>query len=336
MLYHKAESRDEYIEDVVVRFMRFRPFRSFGDVGDAVQIGNVKRFVLDHASCSWANDETIDIYTARDVSIQWCTIEESDIYGHLKGWHNFGLIGGPRGLRVSIHHNLFAHHSRRNPALANGPGDFRNNVVYDFRDGFSHEGHPPNDLGFNIIGNYYKLGPWVSDIYPFRFVDGISYYLRDNYIEGIGMIQDPWQTPDVVWKRRMLAERGIRAEKETVVPPVLTHTPEETYKLVLESAGCLPRDIVTLRTIREVQKVKGRWGRREPGDLLDGLSPEAPPLDRDSDGMPDEWERANGLDPDNGSDHNKVMPSGYTAIEDYINMKAQMLIDSCKEANEEQ
>ncbi len=47
----------------------------------------------------------------------------------------------------------------------------------------------------------------------------------------------------------------------------------------------------------------------------------------DDDGMPDAWEAAHGFDKTDGADYNKVMPSGYTAIEEYINERAQQLIE---------
>jgi hypothetical protein len=42
--------------------------------------------------------------------------------------------------------------------------------------------------------------------------------------------------------------------------------------------------------------------------------------------MADGWEVAHGLDPNDGTDHTTVMPSGYTAIEDYINGLAAGLL----------
>jgi hypothetical protein len=48
--------------------------------------------------------------------------------------------------------------------------------------------------------------------------------------------------------------------------------------------------------------------------------------DSDDDGMPDDWEEENGCDMTNDTDHNKVMPSGYTAIEEYINERAWQLV----------
>ena len=108
------------IDDVVVRFLRVRPTCARGSGGDAIQFSQARRVILDHVSCSWACDETVDIYNARDVTVQCCSIEESVVAGHPEGRHNYGLISGPRGERVSIHHNLFAHHARRCPAIANG------------------------------------------------------------------------------------------------------------------------------------------------------------------------------------------------------------------------
>ena len=166
--------------------------------------------ILDHLSCSWACDETIDIYSARDVTVQWCSIEESAITGHPEGRHNYGLISGPRGENVSIHHNLFAHHARRCPAIANGPADVRNNVIYNFRDGLSHEGHKPNDRGFNVIGNYYKRGPSDPKIFPFCFRGDVSYYLRDNFVEGVGIIQDPWAEANKLPGLKYYARQGAR------------------------------------------------------------------------------------------------------------------------------
>jgi hypothetical protein len=318
----------EPINDIVVRFLRVRPPRARGSGGDAIQFSQNQRVVLDHVSCSWASDETVDIYSAQDVTVQWCTIEESLVRGHPEGRHNYGLISGPRGTRVSIHHNLFVHHARRCPAVANGPADVRNNVVYNFRDGLSHEGHAPNDRGFNIVGNYYKRGPSDPKIFPFCFRGTVAYYLRDNYIaiDGVGMIQDPWTEADKLYGLKYYAKRGRRAPAPFRVAPVTTHSPQKAYELVLAKAGCFPRDSVTRRVVQETRTGTGSWGRAGGEDLTAGLQPTEPPPDADGDGMPDAWERAQGLDPRNGADHSAIMRSGYTAIEEYCHERAALIL----------
>ena len=77
--------------------------------------------------------------------------------------------------------------------------------------------------------------------------------------------------------------------------------------------------------IQEVKDGTGSWGAHYPSDLFAGLSAGTPPSDSDDDGMPDDWESASGLDPNDPSDSSQSMPSGYTAIEEYINQKADEL-----------
>jgi hypothetical protein len=43
------------------------------------------------------------------------------------------------------------------------------------------------------------------------------------------------------------------------------------------------------------------------------------PTDTDRDGMPDSWETANGLNPNNPEDRNGIGEGGYTRLEQYLN-----------------
>lgn len=313
------------IDDLVIRFLRVRPPSARGASGDALQFSENKRVILDHVSAAWGADETLDIYGAQDVSVQWCSLEESVTEGHPKGRHNFGLISGPDGARVSIHHTLFAHHSRRCPAIANGPADVRNNVIYNFRDGFGHE-NDPNDRGYNVVGNYFKRGPSDAKTFPFCFRPDVTYYLRDNYIHGVGLVQDPWAQADKHQGLQYYAGKGRKAKKEFDVPPVTTHSSEEAYKLVLQQAGGWPRDAITARIVEEVEAGTGSWGKKPQADLLAGLTPGKSPPDADNDGLADAWEAAHGLNPQDAADHARTMPSGYTAIEDYASELATELL----------
>jgi pectate lyase len=323
----RTASRKDPVHDVVARFLRVRPDPGRGSQLDAIQFSVVDNAVLDHISCSWAEDETIDIYSrATRVTIQWCTIEESATKGHAKGPHNYGLIAGPGSSRISIHHNLFVHQRRRNPAIATGPADFRNNVVYNFRDGFSHEGHPPKPP-FSIVGNYYKRGPSDSKIFPFCFVGNTPYYLADNYIEDVGLIQNPWAEAGKLYGLGYYKDKGVRQIDEPEMAPVKTHHPKDAYDLVLAQSGCFPRDAVTKRVVRDVINGTGSWGRKEQKDLMEGLTPSKAPPDSDNDGMPDEWEKINGFD-EKRYDADRKTASGYTAIEKYLDELAERIIRS--------
>ncbi len=123
---------------------------------------------------------------------------------------------------------------------------------------------------------------------------------------------------------------------------------KESYDFVLQHAGAtLPkRDIVDERVIEEVKTGKNYYVkglnpdefyqfeyRRLPKDsytkgiITDikqvGGYPEykgKPYVDTDKDGMPDKWEKANGLNPKDPSDALKdITGDGYTNIEKYIN-----------------
>ena len=90
------------------------------------------------------------------------------------------------------------------------------------------------------------------------------------------------------------------------------------------------------RIINEVKTGTGSWGRVDPpgNDLMYGLTPGTAPQDSDNDSMPDNWETSHGLNPDNASDRNDIVPAGasendrhkgYTYIEYYINELADNL-----------
>jgi len=335
------------IDNIIIRYLRVRPLAydpsmGPGDQYDAMQFSKNRLLILDHISVSWGVDETIDIYSARNVTIQWSSIEESATKGHYEGRHNYGLISGPKGNHVSIHHNLFAHHSHRSPAIASGPAEVINNLVYDVKDGFHH--HNPARGKFNIIGNYYRRGP-SSRLIPFSLDyegtpgPGLSYFFKDNFIDDpgdlYGVVNDPWRSVKQHSSfRKNVRDEFLKSDKPFNFSrnfPVTIQQSKDVPGSVLSRAGAFPRDVVTLRMINEVIHRTGAWGMKEPADIMANLMPASPPKDSDHDGMPDFWEKAHGLNPNNDIDSNKPMlPDGYTAIEMYINELADNLTRAAK------
>ena len=123
-------------------------------------------------------------------------------------------------------------------------------------------------------------------------------------------------------------------------------TAQETYSYVLDNVGAtLPvRDAVDEMIIRGVRAGVPEYAkdakihvspyskRRLPADTYKlgiitdpqqtGGLPQytgTPRQDTDLDGMPDEWEKAHGLNPADPSDATKLTQSGYMNIELYIN-----------------
>ncbi len=322
------------VGNIIIRHIRVRPEFRGGDGNqfDAIQFSRNTNLIFDHVSASFALDETVDIYSARNVTIQWSTIESSATEGHPEGEHNYGLISGPNGSRVTLHHNLFAHHKNRNPALATGPAEVRNNVIYNARHGFVH--HNAADGEFNIVGNYFRKGP-SSPLIPFFFDDEnnfssntLGYFLKDNFVDDddspcAGTVDNPWEecSQDLYAPVTLRAENEYSFSESTDCTAVETQPSPEAYETVLSFAGAFPRDAVTKRSIADTRSRTGKWGVY-PVDLLDGLVVSQPLPDQDNDGMPDPWEQTMGLDPEDPSDQNQVLASGYTAVEVYLNQIA--------------
>lgn len=103
---------------------------------------------------------------------------------------------------------------------------------------------------------------------------------------------------------------------------------EEAFETVMDTAGCWPRDHVELRLVKDTRegthtyngsktKKKGIIDTEEDAEGFYAY-PEVSALeDTDLDGMPDEWERVNGCDP-NTPDNNVRHTSGYTMLEMYL------------------
>lgn len=340
---------EEKLHDVTVRHLRVRPepVPEESATGDCVQLIHVDRLILDHVSCSWGSDENVDVTNSSNLTVQWCAIEESDTEGHPKGQHNFGMIMGYDGKNATVHHNLFAHHMRRAPLCGLEILDHRNNVVYNMRRGLywhparMNRQRPGEPFRANVIGNYFKAGPdapKTGEDLEYGVIGGWSadqaeVYLHGNRFSWLSDVGNPWEIP---LDRGVLEKRPSRAEEPWPAPPVTTHSAKKAYRLVLAHGGCLPRDAVSRRTVEEVRRGTGSWGRHEPsGGLMQGLEPSPPPTDTDDDGLPDDWERNHGLDPRDADDANRTVPegassedrhAGYTYIEFYVNERADRLV----------
>ena len=120
---------------------------------------------------------------------------------------------------------------------------------------------------------------------------------------------------------------------------VTTHTAAEAYNKVLAYAGCcLTRDEVDQLIINDTQNgLATHTGSGNHNGMIDSQEDNKPvdadanwsawptlnstdaPVDTDGDGMPDSWETANGLNPNDAKDGSSVGEDGYTNLENYLN-----------------
>ncbi len=334
-------------DNVIVRFLRFRLGDESRHVEDALGANGTRNVIIDHCSMSWGIDEVASFYDNEDFTLQWSIISES-LYNsiHPKGVHGYGGIWG--GARATFHHNLLAHHSSRNPRLHGGRTprtaddeqvDLRNNVIYNWGFQSVYGGERGRQ---NIVGNYFKPGP--ATVRPDRIIEVYDdlgmWYISDNLVEGHSSVTDD------NWRGVVGAGSRTRVENPFDFLIDSTLSAADAFENVLLFAGAvLPkRDEVDVRVVREVRTGTATYGTASYGadrladtgidihGIIDSQSdaggwPELlgkqAPKDTDGDGMPDEWEIANGLDPMNPDDARIVTESGYTHLEQYLNELAE-------------
>lgn len=345
--------------NVIIRYLRFRlgdknQAASNGN-GDGLEGVGAQRVIIDHCSISWSNDEACTFYNGDYVTLQWNIISEPLDYSyHDEGTgiqnHAYGGIFG--GRRASFHHNLIAHCRGRMPrfdGIRNSPADtadFRNNVIYNWADYTTNGGEGGT---YNVVNNYYKYGPSTPNnsssgvnrrsmlINPYRQSSPLlpygRYYLSGNYSDNSATVTGQnWR--GAAFNSGSLADS---AASKVTVPfnciNINTQSAEEAYRDVLAMAGCsLPnRDTLDQRIVNDVRNRTGRLINVQGGfpagtpytvsqiawpSLANGTAQ----TDTDKDGMPNNWELARGLNPQNAADLNGyVSTSGYSNIENYIN-----------------
>jgi pectate lyase len=330
---------------VVLRYFRVRLGDEIVDRPDAVHIDAGSNIIIDHLSASWSIDEVMSSQSSEVdlLTIQWSLIAEAlDTSHHEKGSHGFGgILGAPR---QSVHHNIYANLKSRAPKVSGRRHckvDFRNNVIYNWRINNNYDGASSY---MNWVNNYYKSGPATRDKVKYQVFD-----LSDTYVGPDGEVEDRNHETSLYAEGNFVAgsptisadnwsgginfseganEADHRAHSPHDFPALPSETSaEEAYPLVLAGAGAsLVRDAVDKRIVSEVRSGTATYGdgvidsQREVGGHPELYSLPAPP-DSDQDGMPDAWEKANGLNPEDAADRNETNLSGtfYTNLEVYLN-----------------
>lgn len=232
--------------------------------------------------------------------------------------------------------------------------DYVNNVNYNFGKKNSCYGGenrlgPRGTVKINMVNNYYKQGPAYPDNLTAVFVRPSHYgsvqdtfftewYLGGNFIEGetnAAINEDNYKGLDISEHQDYLPTitvDDLKSEHHPVSRPVPVETAHEAFQRVLTGAGAFPRDTVDRRVVREALTGTATFGGSHNNHAIDGIidKPEDvggwpeyntynPVTDNDHDGMDDAWEIANGLNPADPEDRNKIVKSGYTVLEVYLN-----------------
>ncbi|MGV3510324.1 MAG: pectate lyase family protein [Sphingobacteriaceae bacterium] len=322
-------------DNVIIRYIRVRMGDEKKYQGDA--IGGTKgssNIIIDHCSISWATDEVASFYNNKNFTLQWCIISESlNTSIHEKGQHGYGGIWGGQG--ASFHHNLIASHISRMPRFSGSAStpnsaaelvDFRNNVIYNWQINNIYGGEKGR---YNIVANYFRSGRATQESKKNRIVQPTApygkFYVAENFVSGYPEISKD------NWNGGVQAEQPDSAKAATPfqVLAINLQSAQKAFDLVLKQAGAShKRDIVDSRITQEVKNGVSISGKANNG-IIDsqqdvGGWPELKslpaPIDTDKDGLPDDWEKKNGLNSNDASDSSKLSPNSfYTYIELYLN-----------------
>lgn len=337
--------------NIIIRYLRSRPGATLPSGVYGFDLENCHNVIIDHCSFSWANEECAAMYDMENITVQYSIISEG-LYnaGHAKGNRGYGGVWG--GQYSSFHHNLFAHQNARstrfNGARAHDVEaliDYRNNVIYNAGSRNAAAGGAVNIEGafsrINLVNNYYKPGPATPSDYLFLEADyepaeakGVGeFYVAGNVMHGkTSQTNDNWSAVSFL---KIPVE--FQAIARSATPFVVTRLiPEQTaidaYADVLRNAGALlpVRDKVDKRIVSETATgtasgigiTSGKAGIIDAPTEVGGwpiYNSGIALTDTDGDGIPDDWELANFLNPNDPLDGNNIDGNGYTRLEAYLN-----------------
>lgn len=325
--------------DIIVRYLRIRMGMSGRGQNDAAGIANGSNMIFDHCSISWGKDETFSINSdgknggVGNITIQK-TIMSQGLLPHSAGGlcQPTNTVGG-----VTLYRNLYADNNTRNHKVK-GLNQYINNVVYNWGSGGGYNlgGDSEGRIWADVQSNYFIQGPnsggngvgsgnQLTTVYQRGNKTDMS---RDGVLNGRDMDENDFARATRVDSfEDLLQSEEYPSEHPHAPIASMSMSAEEAYQWVVDSVGaCLPdRDEVDEYVIDELRSLGNKGviiSSESVLGLVNGVGNiyNAPkPLDTDNDGMPDEWEKANGLDPNDATDAVKVAANGYLNIENYIN-----------------
>lgn len=321
--------------DVIIRYLRLRPGPHTVEACCSGALGmyttGARDIMLDHISASWGSDETIDSEDASNFTFQWGLVGEPLLNGGPGKKNRARNMLFTKGGNLTIHHTLFTTGKFRNPQvkmqIPESVADIVNNVMYSpewqyvvtFGDEWVH-------MQANVVGNYKIKGVNEKDDHLVALFEesglGHSIFLQDNYDESYR--PDAAAPDDLVMAPE---QRKYIVTTRFPAPEVRTTSPQQAYDEVIANAGATRpmRDAVDTRLIEDVKNRSGKLLKSDP-ETVGGwpqLESGTPYADADGDGIADEWEKANGLNPAYGGDAQlDADGDGWTNLEEFLHKLA--------------
>lgn len=354
-----THSADKINSNVIVRYLTFRKGTGGGD--DAITFSGgdgagdlvATNMILDHVSASWSEDEVLSVANNNtNVTVQYSIIADALVSNHAYG----SLIRPRIDSTVSFHHNLYANNASRQARFGTYNAetltvDFRNNVIYNWRDRASYAGGSSEAeqefADVNYVGNYLVAGPNTigSPTQVFGTDKNITarVYQSGNFVDSDKGV-NPGGVPNgsLATNSQFIISPPQTDQTLTMMgapfgtPAVTTQTAAAAYSQVMAHVGnyvvgSFPtREAVDARIIGNVLNNTG------PPGGIGAAAPNAAELagvtgapqvsrtmstwDTDNDGMPNDWELAHGLNPNSATDNKLDFDvDGYVNVVEYLN-----------------
>ena len=239
--------------------------------------------------------------------------------------------------------------------------DLRNCVMYNWGNG---NGAYAGQGGYhNIVNNYYKAGPSTKNktrVFQCGHTNNDKddngkkidpkgthiyghFYINGNYVTAASSPANYDWNGVIIDDGNTTIKDTIKLTEPVITGNITTHTAEVAYEKVLANVGAsLYRDAVDTRHVEEAKNgtatykgsVSGAQGQLDKVsdqgtyELESTSRPEG--FDTDGDGIPDEWETANGLNPNDKSDGNAktidTEKGWYTNLEVYLNSLVESIM----------
>lgn len=301
--------------NVIIRYIRMRGSIAMNRSKCTLTLDNCAKVILDHCSISWGRWDNVHIKDATNITWQNCIISEGI------DPQRFGAItDGTTNWTVA--HCLWADNKSRNPKMKCGI-QYYNNVVYNYGNGIIG-GHSSVHHYQDVINNYFITGPnsGSSNKYFDQWTETDHLYSTGNYTDG---------NNDGVLNGTLISDYNgatpMANPNFKTTHPMNLKTAEEAYYDIVEHVGASRvRDAHDQRIIDQLTSLgkKGAFIDDESGvGGIGTLAGGSALKDSDGDGMPDEWEEANGTNKNKYDANEDANGDGYTNIETYINSLAR-------------
>ena len=305
-------------DNIIVRYMRFR----MGAVGtkdkDCAGIANGQNMIFDHCSFAWGQDENFSINWDNKGSVPQNITLMNSIVGQGLMTHSAG--GLMQADNITLYRILLCDNSTRNFKVK-GVNQYVNNLVYNWKNAaYNMGGDSAGDSYCNIENNLFINGPAVGGNCLTGGNANFHFYGVDN-----------WQDSNRDGKLDPKEFTGDGGGNRQSVPfdyPALEKWPGNSLvdNLLPDVGASLPyRDLVDCYMVDEVLSYGARGKLITKENELPIGTPDTwtvfqgqKPVDSDGDGMPDDWETANGTNPQQ-DDAMTIAANGYANVENYIN-----------------